>query len=462
MKFRILSALLRSAWAIDHRFAMAHGGIVAGLFNGLDFESSSETEYAEEKNSLPYAISASIPNRKYSTFDDAPQGSIAIIPIRGPLMKDDEQDCGVLSAGMDTLGSRILDADQHPNISGIILYIDSPGGTVDGTQALADKVKSCKTPVVTFVDGLMASAALWIGTSASLVIAQNSTTEIGSIGVMVQFADMQPRWEKKGVKFHRINADQSQDKNKTFTDALNGDYSGIKTDQLNPLAEKFITAVKANRPNLPDSVFTGKMYFAEEAFSLGLIDSIGTFDSAIDVVTALSAAQHLNNSTSQPNSNHNKPKTTTMNLPLLIALLQVSAIETTDEGAFLNTQQLEAIEARLAKDANSIQSITASLSAEAKQASTAVADAKAAQENAENALTIAQTALSSTTTALNEIHPDIASAPDLTSKVEAIRTILSKKPATAPVGIKSASDPSATDDGVDWATLNSLPHMQVD
>ncbi len=462
MKFRILSALLRSAWAIDDRFAIAHGGIVAGLINGLDFESSSDKEYTEEKASLPYAIHASTQNRKYTLFDDAPQGSIAIIPIRGPLMKDDEQDCGVLSAGMDTLGNRVLDADQHPNISGIILYIDSPGGTVDGTQAFADKIKNCKTPVVTFIDGLMASAALWIGTSASVVIAQNSTTEIGSIGVMVQFADMQPRWELEGVKFHRINADQSQDKNKTFTDALKGDYSGIKNDQLNPLAAKFITAVKANRPNLPDSVFTGKVFFADEALTLGLIDQIGSLDIAIAAVTALAAAQHLNNSTSQPNSNHNKPKTTTMNLPLLIALLQVSAIETTDEGAFLDTQQLEAIEARLSKDVNSIQSITASLSDEAKQASTAVADAEAAQENAENALTIAQTALSSTTTALNEIHPDIAAAPDLTSKVEAIRTILSKKPATAPVGIQSAKDPSTTDDGVDWATLNSLPHMQVD
>jgi protease-4 len=362
---------------------------------------------------------------------------------------------------MDTLGSRVLDADQHPNISGIILYIDSPGGTVDGTQALADKVKSCKTPVVSFIDGLMASAALWVGTSASQVIAQNSTTEIGSIGVMVQFADMQPRWEKEGVKFHRINADQSQDKNKTFTDALNGDYSGIKTDQLNPLAEKFIAAVKANRPNLPDSVFTGKVFFADEALTLGLIDQIGSMEIAIAAVTVL--ASEITPIPDPPQSvNAHKPITKTMNLPLLIALLQVSSIETTEEGVFLNAQQLEAIEAALANHSDEMRSITESLASEARQASTAVANAETAQANAENALALAQTALSATTTALNDIHPEIASAPDLTSKVEAIRTILSKKPATAPIGIKSAQDPSETDDGVDWATLNSLPHMQVD
>jgi signal peptide peptidase SppA len=459
MKFRILSALLRSAWAIDERFAIAHGGIVAGLINGLDFESSTDTEYTEEKNSLPYALFESSPGRKYSVFDEAPKGSIAVIPVRGPLMKDDEQDCGVLSAGMDTLGTRVMEADQHPNISGIILYIDSPGGTVDGTQAFADKVKSCKTPVVTFVDGLMASAALWIGSSASRVIAQNSTTEIGSIGVMVQFADMQPMWEQEGVKFHRINADQSRDKNKTFTDALNGDYNGIKNEQLNPLAEQFIAAVKANRPNLPDSVFTGKVFFAEDALSLGLIDEIGSLDAAIAAVSALaySIDSSFNTTTS---TQFPKQILKTMDLPILISLLQVSAIETTDEGIYLNEQQLQAIENRLNENTVAIQSITASLETAVREAETLVSNAEAAASDADNLRIVAESALSAATNTIDEIHPDIASSVGIPSKIEAIRTLLAKKPAAAPVGIKSEKDPAASVDGVDWDTLNSLPHMK--
>ena len=459
MKFRILSALLRSAWAIDERFAIAHGGIVAGLINGLDFESSADTEYTEEKNSLPYALCASTPGRKYSAFDEAPKGSIAVIPVRVPLMKDDEQDCGVLSAGMDTLGTRVMEADQHPNISGIILYIDSPGGTVDGTQAFADKVKACKTPDVTFIDGLMASAALWIGTSASRIIAQNSTTEIGSIGVMVQFADMQPMWEQDGVKFHRINADQSRDKNKTFTDALNGDYTGIKNEQLNPLAEQFIAAVKANRPNLPDSVFTGKVFFAKDALSLGLIDEIGSLDAAIITVSAL-ASPIDSASNSAASTQFAKPILKTMDLPILISLLQVSAIETTDEGIYLNEQQLQAIENRLNENAAAIQSITASAENAVREAETSVSNAEAAASDADNLRIAAESALSAATTAIDEIHPDIASSVGIPSKIEAIRTLLAKKPAAAPVGIKSEKDPAARVDGVDWDTLNSLPHMK--
>lgn len=340
MKFRIVSALLRSSWAIDERFAIAHGGIIAGMLNGLEPEAS-DPGAGEPVNTLPYAVAAKA-GRKYTAYDDAPKGSIAVIPVRGPLLKDDQEDCGVFSAGMDTLSSRVREADLHSNISGIILYIDSPGGTVDGTQAFADTIKAASKPVVAFIDGIMASAALWIGSSADHIIAQNSTTEIGSIGVMIQFADMRAKWESEGIKFHRIMADQSSDKNKDFIDALDGDYQGIKTQQLNPLAEIFIAAVKSNRPAADNSVFTGKVYLAEDALKLGLIDAIGSLDDAILKAAELSAASpHANSLTSH----------TMIKLTNLTAALGVEAIEVTDEGAYLNQQQLAVLEERLAPDA---------------------------------------------------------------------------------------------------------------
>jgi len=349
MKFRILSAILRSPWAIDEQFAIAHGGVIAGLLNGMEIDESF-VDAEEAANSIPYALSMTNGNsRKYSTYDDAPKGSIAVIPVRGALMKDD-QECGPV--GMDTLGARLMEADKHPNIASSILYIDSPGGTVDGTQAFADKVKATTKPVVAFVDGMMCSAAFWIGSSADHVIAQNSTTEIGSIGVMMSFADMQPMWEAKGVKFHRINADQSTDKNKEFTDALKGDYKAIKSETLNPLADQFINAVKSNRPGITnDSVFTAKVYFAEDALKLGLIDEIGNFEAAVNKASQLSDERNLSKANSQPTKSTLQMK----QLTLLTALLAVGAIEITDGGAFLNVEQLEAIEDKLNADASALQ-----------------------------------------------------------------------------------------------------------
>lgn len=360
MKFRLISALLKQTWAIDERYAIAHGGIISGMFNGL-VPIASEGDIKEIANALPYALASSNPSRKYSAYDSAPKGSIAVIPVRGPLMKEDQDDCGYFSAGMATLAERVREADAHENIDSILLYIDSPGGTSDGTQAFADAVAATGKPVIAFVDGLMASAAMWVGSAANEIIAQNSTTEIGSIGVKCSFQDMQPKWEAEGVKFHSINADQCPDKNKDFTDALKGDYKAIKENMLNPLAIEFRAAIQKNRPNASEEVFTGKVYYAKDALKLGLIDEIGSFDFALTRAQELAvnhkkdiAKANVALVTTKPIMNQ-KTKTEMKSLTLLTALLAVGALEVTDDGVFLNASQLEAIEDRLAADASVIQ-----------------------------------------------------------------------------------------------------------
>jgi signal peptide peptidase SppA len=339
MKFRILSAILRQAWAIDERYAIANGGIIAGMIDG--FEPDINSNPVEAARNLPYAVTIAGETRRYSNYDDAPIDSVAVIPVVGPLMKEDEDDCGVFTAGMTTLANRLREADQHPNISSIILYIDSPGGTVDGTAAFADVVKAAEKPVVSFIDGLMASAALWIGTAANKVVAQNVTTEVGSIGVMLSFQDMQPYWEAKGIKFHRIVADQSKNKNKPFFDALSGDYVAIKAESLNPLADLFISAVKDNRPGITDNgVFTGKVYFAGDAIKLGLIDEIGNFDVAVTRARELSDERKIQLKTPIT-------KLTAMKYPRLSAALGIEDLEVGEENLMLDQQQLEQLEAQL-------------------------------------------------------------------------------------------------------------------
>jgi protease-4 len=456
MSYHLLSAILRSSWAIDDRFAFAHGSIVASLLNGqLPANTFGSTENSK---SLPYLICEDPEEESGKPIADLSSvnsESIAVIPVLGPLMKADQDECDYFNAGMETLGNRVVDADNNPNISGIILYIDSPGGTVDGTQAFADKVKSCKKPVVAFVDGCMASAALWIGTSANIVIAQNSTTEIGSIGVMVAFADMEPMWQAEGIKIHRIMADQSADKNKPVLDAMAGNYKTIKDRELNPLADMFISAVKTNRPNLPDSVFTGKMFFAEEALSLGLIDSIGNFQSAVD--TAYTMAKK---DPHKPKCTFINPNISTMNFPLLIALLQLSAIEATEDGIFLNLEQIQAIEDGLKANAVQVQNLISAHQTSLDDANQRASAAETALSAAEDLRTSAENSRSEAISSLDEIHPNIAAAQDIHSKVQAIRTILSNKTGSSATGIQSKNDPAAKTDGVDWETLNALPHMQ--
>ncbi|MBW6490840.1 MAG: S49 family peptidase [Lentimicrobium sp.] len=344
MSFTLISAILRNPWYIDHEFVVSHAPIIGNLITKGPSRFPGNT--SEDISKIPYTLSAAsvakVPGniRDGYNYDHVPKQSKAVIPVKGVLLKEDQDDgCGYFVAGMNTLAKRIHDADMHDNIDAIILHFDSPGGTVDGTQALADAVKKTKKPTIAFVDGLLGSAAYFIASSCDRIIAENSSTLIGSIGTMMSLVDEQPYFEKLGFKIHNIVSDLSPDKNADYTSAQGGNYDPIKKNILNPFARIFQNYVKENRPNLSDSSIQGKVFLAEEALSRNLIDSIGPIESAIATIDEL---------LSLPVNSTTKPKQIMENLPLLIDLLEVESLESTDEGTFFNQDQLLIIEERLA------------------------------------------------------------------------------------------------------------------
>lgn len=278
--------------------------------------------------------------RSNTSLENAPKGSIAVVDIQGALMKNDQY-CG--PAGMESIGAWIKAADTNPNIDGIILKVDSPGGTVDGTEELGNIIKGTKKPIVGFINGTMASAAYWIGSATDTLIANGATAHIGSIGVMMSFADVQPALEKAGVKFHEVYSSLSGDKNKAFRDARQGDYTDIIGNTLDPLAQMFTDTVNKNRTgklSTKENVLTGKMYFAKDAKKFGLIDSIGTMDDAINFI-------RTNSSTSKKKNMSAIKQRTHLNATLGITENHAS----TDEGVFLQDSELDTIEASMATSA---------------------------------------------------------------------------------------------------------------
>lgn len=276
MNLFLASAIFKEKWCIEPRSAQAYGLTLSMMLEGNnDYLSVIAHEL------MPSAISTD--GIKRGKIEDAQKGDIAVIPVIGPLMKY-SQFCGAM--GMQSMEQWIKNADANPNIKGIILRIDSPGGTVSGTESLANVIKDTKKPVVAFVDEMMCSAAMWIGSACDEIISSLPNNEIGSIGVMISFADMQPYYEAQGIKFHKINADQSSDKNKIVQEALDGNYDNIKKEMLNPIADTFIATIKENRPNVKENQLTGKVFLAKDVKGT-LIDEIGNFEYAMERVLAL-------------------------------------------------------------------------------------------------------------------------------------------------------------------------------
>lgn len=334
MNIGLISSILNHVWAIDQQVAISYSSLISNFLgeSKVDFElgftEDSFNEFSVVRETSSYS--------NYSSYDKAPTGSIAVIPLNGPLMKDNQY-CGPV--GMATIGERIKAADQHHNIDGIILKIDSPGGTVDGTKALADIVKATEKPIIAFVDGLMASAALWIGSAADEIIAADNKTRIGSVGVLLSFMDVQPAYEKLGVKFHNIVASQSKDKTKAFDEIRAGEYDNYKKDFLDPLAADFIEVVKTNLPGATDEHLTGKVFFAENVIGV-FADSIGNFDSAVQRMSELIDQN-------KPQEINTNPSTSMKHNALLKVLGLDESPESQEEGTFFNDDQLTAIEAAL-------------------------------------------------------------------------------------------------------------------
>lgn len=325
INFSLISAIIRGDWAIEQQFAINSLPLVERILNGTF------TGLQQEENLQPQLISGN----NSSTPGNHIAGKVMLLPVKGVLMKQDGM-CGI--PGMSSMANYIRDANRDPDIAGVVLMIDSPGGTVDGTEALANTIKNSSKPVVAWIDGLAASAALWIASAAREIIASNGHDEIGSVGAMLRVADMQPAMEREGVRFHTLVSDQTPDKNKLAFDVLSGDYEGYKVQYLNRVAQNFIDAVRTNRPVVLDTQLTGKMYFAEDVIGT-LVDRTGSLEYSIERVLELSQ-------TEEPISNsHISMK----QFSQINAVLGVEALETVDDTVSFMEEQLVMIDNALAR-----------------------------------------------------------------------------------------------------------------
>lgn len=369
---KVLSALLRGIWAIDLEEAYAKADLVANFLNGT-YKAEVEKPVAGR---LKVINSEVITTQGLSSFAEAAPGSVAIIPVEDELMKFDY--CG--APGTATIARWVKEADASENISAILLHIDSPGGTVDGTQTLSNAIKETNKPVIAFVDGLMASAAYWIGSAADEVYASGTTDRIGSIGTMISFRDYRAYYEKLGVKDHRIFADKSKDKNADFLEALEGNYKRIKENMLNPLNEEFLAAVKTNMPDVSEKALTGRVFLSNQAIDMGLINGIKSFEQAVQ------RALELANNQNQHDMFGSKFKGLSA-----IAEAEKQGIEITAEVITSANEELTeaGISAVQLVGANEVQSLQQSLA----DANTAKAAAEQAKAEAEQAKAQAEAAL---------------------------------------------------------------------
>lgn len=282
----LLTAVLAGKWFILPQFALAQKDIVDKLLTG-GYSDPKFLTLRSEREKIQFSIAgASAKMSSDNSFDTLSDNSTAIFNLSGTMLKYGTY----CSYGALENASAMREAISHPKVGSLIIDMDSGGGSVDAIAPYLDVIAQAKSmgkPVIACVD-LCASAAYFVACHCDEIVANNAiSSEIGSIGVMMGFRDNKKQLEINGITDHVVYSTLSDWKNKPFRNAMEGGdepYALLQSEELDPLARTFQSAVKATRPKLNleiDGIISGRMFFANQAKEYGLIDHVGDMNLAI-------------------------------------------------------------------------------------------------------------------------------------------------------------------------------------
>ena len=215
-------------------------------------------------------------------------GGIAVLPLYGIVtqrgnMVDDVSGPG--TASTQQFSNLLRAALQDETVSQILIDIDSPGGSVYGVAELADEIVSARAqkPVVAIANSLAASAAYWIGCSASEFYVTPGG-EVGSIGVWQAHQDYSKAMDEAGVKTTLISAGKFKVEGNPYA-PLDEEAQGFMQSRVDDYYAAFTKAVAKGRgvpiSQVRDGMGQGRVLGADAALASSMVDGIATFEDVV-------------------------------------------------------------------------------------------------------------------------------------------------------------------------------------
>lgn len=216
------------------------------------------------------------------------EGGVAVIPVHGPLAPRGFSSFLFGSVmGMDNLRSMLADAADNKMVGTIVLDIDSPGGTVDGTPETAAAVASAaaKKKVIAVANTLAASAAYWLGSQASEIV-MSPSARVGSIGVMGMHRDMSKALASAGINVTLVTSPRGGFKAERSPFApLTPEALGAMQAESDAAYAQFVRDVaqgrRATQTKVREEYGRGRTVSAQAALTSGMADRVATLDDVI-------------------------------------------------------------------------------------------------------------------------------------------------------------------------------------
>lgn len=319
-----ISDVLNAPWAIEPSKLLELNAIYAAHVHGEKIDIAA----VEARLGRPLANEQ---QRDYDIFD-----GVAVISIEGVIAKKMNMFSMISGGASSEIARRsLLAAQADASVHSIILSIDSPGGTVDGTQTLGDAVFEARStkPIATLGNGMIASAAYWIGSAANMAYIAEDTTTVGSIGVVTAHQDISGAEAAKGIKTTEISAGKYKRIASSYA-ALSDEGRQSIQDRLDYMYSLFVGAVARNRgvnaSVVLENMADGRVFIGNQAIEAGLVDGVMSLDALVAKL------------------NQERPIIGRSPVPQRTALALAPPSTTTHQGKTMNQDELQAAHPELA------------------------------------------------------------------------------------------------------------------
>lgn len=213
----------------------------------------------------------------------APSGPYAaVVQLKGPIADGS-------SANAVTVSKALERAFKDPRAKGVVLYVNSPGGSPVQSSIIYDRILTLKAEypgkrIVTVATDTVASGAYFIA-SATDKIYVNRSTIAGSIGVISDGFGFSDALERVGVERRVFTAGRNKARLDQFTPLTDDDRAKI-TDVLDEIHAHFIESVKTGRGDRlvldTDGLFEGDVWTGNQAVAIGLVDALGDLSRVLE------------------------------------------------------------------------------------------------------------------------------------------------------------------------------------
>lgn len=274
----ILGAIASQYWALEPNYLRMMSGLVANWAAGQSMtpEAAADIEAAQAARAARKQSNSSV------------GGGIAVLSLYGVISQrisamDDI--CGGGGTSTERFTQDFRGAMADDSVGGIIIDIDSPGGSVFGIADLYDEIISARgaKPIYGYVNSLCASAAFWLGSACTQLIAKQGSMT-GSLGVYTGHENIAEAMKMAGVSFEFISAGKYKVEGNPYG-PLSDEARSFTQSQINAYYSAFTQAVSKGRgapiAQARDGMGEGRCLMAADALAAGMIDAVDTFDGVV-------------------------------------------------------------------------------------------------------------------------------------------------------------------------------------